>query len=410
MGSGKSSAAINYINDHPEKKFIYITPYLSEAERIQKSCPAHDFQQPRSDLRAYRNSKSIHFLALLDQGENIATTHSLFKMYKLDNFDAVRKYGYVLIIDESLSVIEKFKAEPGVLDDALALGYIRIGDNGRFEVGERELKSGMFSNLVEFVRRRNPSCDTNLDWKSGAAFYWIYEPDFIMSFSEVFVLTYMFNAQDMRYFFDTSGIAYEYIGVKFENGKREFGDYNEYIPPYVSEIKEKIHIYDHKINDIGDKKTALSSAWFKRGGDEVDQVFRNITNLYTNILKPGQRSGLMIGVFSEQKNAENFRSMLRKCVPFNERATNKYKDKNILAYCVNIFMDVGTKLYYTSHGAKVDEDGYALSTMVQWIWRSAIREGHDIWLYVPSKRMRNLLIKWLDDVSKMVPAKKGEDN
>lgn len=30
MGSGKSSAAINYMNEHPDKKFIYITPYLNK--------------------------------------------------------------------------------------------------------------------------------------------------------------------------------------------------------------------------------------------------------------------------------------------------------------------------------------------------------------------------------------------
>ena len=31
MGTGKSSAAITYMNEHKEEKFIYITPYLEEA-------------------------------------------------------------------------------------------------------------------------------------------------------------------------------------------------------------------------------------------------------------------------------------------------------------------------------------------------------------------------------------------
>lgn len=408
MGSGKSSAAINYINDHPEKKFVYITPYLSEAERIQKSCPAHNFQQPRNDLRAYNNCKSEHFVALLNAGENIAATHSLFRAHRIGGVSSVRKYDYTLIIDESLNVTEKFTTMPNALSDALSLDYIRVGEDNRLEVGSRKNTYGEISRIVDFVKKRRPSSDIYSEGKAKASIYWIYEPDFILSFSEVFVLTYMFNAQDMRYFFDTNGIEYEYIGVKFENGKREFGEYNEYIPPYVSEIKEKIHIYDRKINDVGDKKTALSSAWFNKGGEDVDQLYRNLQNLYSNMLEPGDRKKLMIGVFSAQ--AERLQYMKRKCVSFNERATNKYKDKTILAYCVNIYMDVGAKLYYISNGVDVDEDGYALSTMVQWIWRSAIREGHDIWLYVPSKRMRNLLIKWLDDVSKMVPAKKGEDN
>ena len=35
MGSGKSSAAINYINNSPhDKKFLVITPYLDEIKRL----------------------------------------------------------------------------------------------------------------------------------------------------------------------------------------------------------------------------------------------------------------------------------------------------------------------------------------------------------------------------------------
>jgi hypothetical protein len=45
----------------------------------------------------------------------------------------------------------------------------------------------------------------------------------------------------------------------------------------------------------------------------------------------------------------------------------------------------------------VDGDMYALSSLIQWVWRSAIRDGKPIILYVPSSRMRGLLIKWLND-------------
>ena len=65
-------------------------------------------------------------------------------------------------------------------------------------------------------------------------------------------------------------------------------------------------------------------------------------------------------------------------------------------------MNVSEKLYYKSHGIEVDEDLYALSIMIQWIWRSAIRDGKDIYIYIPSRRMRNLLIKWIQDVGKEV--------
>jgi len=53
------------------------------------------------------------------------------------------------------------------------------------------------------------------------------------------------------------------------------------------------------------------------------------------------------------------------------------------------------KNFFTMNNISVDEDGFALSEMLQFIWRSAIREGKDIWVYIPSIRMRNLLKQWI---------------
>ena len=47
-------------------------------------------------------------------------------------------------------------------------------------------------------------------------------------------------------------------------------------------------------------------------------------------------------------------------------------------------------------GVSVDEDTWALSELIQWIFRSAIRENNEINVYIPSERMRNLLIEWLN--------------
>ncbi len=46
---------------------------------------------------------------------------------------------------------------------------------------------------------------------------------------------------------------------------------------------------------------------------------------------------------------------------------------------------------------EISQDEYSLSEMIQFIWRSRIRNNQPIKLYIPSSRMRNLLIRWLDD-------------
>ena len=53
--------------------------------------------------------------------------------------------------------------------------------------------------------------------------------------------------------------------------------------------------------------------------------------------------------------------------------------------------------YFNQHGFSIDVNKYALSEMIQWIWRSAIRDGEDIYIYIPSKRMREVLQLWLND-------------
>lgn len=57
MGRGKSSAAIQYMNEHKtEKRFMYITPYLTEVERICECC---DFDQPDSDPSTFLVVKKL---------------------------------------------------------------------------------------------------------------------------------------------------------------------------------------------------------------------------------------------------------------------------------------------------------------------------------------------------------------
>ena len=83
-------------------------------------------------------------------------------------------------------------------------------------------------------------------------------------------------------------------------------------------------------------------------------------------------------------------------VSLNARATNMFANRYNLAYMVNRFLQPYYKKFFAARNISIDEETYALSEMIQWIWRSRIRNGEPINLYVPSKRMRDLLIAWLN--------------
>ena len=72
----------------------------------------------------------------------------------------------------------------------------------------------------------------------------------------------------------------------------------------------------------------------------------------------------------------------------NMRATNDYKYKTHLMYIYNRYMKPDLKMLFKT---ELNEDIYALSDLVQWVFRSAIRDNKPINLYLPSERMRNLI-------------------
>ncbi|MPM86322.1 hypothetical protein SDC9_133411 [bioreactor metagenome] len=61
--------------------------------------------------------------------------------------------------------------------------------------------------------------------------------------------------------------------------------------------------------------------------------------------------------------------------------------------------------WFKEHGIYLNTDAFALSTLLQWLWRSAIRDGKPITVYIPSSRMRGLLKQFLDtgEISSKTP-------
>ena len=129
MGRGKSSAAIRYMNRYKGvKRFLYITPYLKEVERICEMC---DFEQPDSD----HLSKSIELKGHMRKGHNIAATHSLFYLMDEETLGLVRKYDYSLIIDEAIEVVERFNITPKDFD--LIVGHLAEKQDNGLRIGYR---------------------------------------------------------------------------------------------------------------------------------------------------------------------------------------------------------------------------------------------------------------------------------
>lgn len=401
MGTGKSQSAITYMNEHKEDKFIYITPYLEEANRIKKGCPSLRFVEPQV-LSQYNLRKTEHTAALIREGRNITTTHQAFKGYTPETLEDIKNQGYTLIIDENVDVLETFDFHVDDLQIAVDAGYIKE-ENGIYTVTTTEYNGNALRDMFRLLKTRELVRIEDDD--SNSFFYWALPPELITSFKNVFILTYLFKGQSLHHFLEIYNIPYEYIGIEktdeVATGFR-FSSYPGYTPEYVSHLGDMLHVIETgKINDVGDDYYALSMNWFKKSDDEeTDQLRRNVANCFKNIWSDVPADERLWATYNKEKAHMQGKGYTKSFLTFNAKATNAYRNKTHLVYMVNVFMNVNDKKFYQKHGVEVDEDMFALSIMVQWIWRSAIRDGEEVYLYIPSSRMRNILINWINTVSK----------
>ena len=402
MGQGKSSAAIRYMNDRPDQKFIYISPYLDESNRIKNGCPELDFVEP-SRLSEYNGSKLEHTLALIKEGRNIATTHQAFKNYTEETLIAIKEHHYTMIIDESLDILETCNIDEGDIKLLLDAGYISF-DGTRFALENSDYNGKAFREIFWYLKSRHI---TQIESPEGGnkLFYWVLSPELLMAFDDVYILTYLFEGQSLHSFMKIYGLEYKNIGVRKTGDallqEYEFCDDFGNKPDYAYHIRDMIDIVDNeKLNQIGDEETALSKNWFQKNSrTAVRQLKNNINNVFRNIWGDSDAGERMWSTFKSSKEMLKGKGYTNGFGVLNLKSSNRYRDRKYLVYACNIYMNVAEKTFYEKNGISVNDEKYALSIMLQWIWRSAIRDGQKIYIYLPSSRMRRILNNWMDSLT-----------
>lgn len=397
MGSGKTEGAIRYMNEHPEKKFIYITQYLPEAERIKRSCPNLHFVEPSSSLSAYQFCKTAHCAMLLREGRNITSTHQLFKLYTDEMLESIRTQGYTLIIDEAVDVFETAPVKPDDFQVLIRGGYLEKTDIG-YHIVDDSYSDGELVDLFNMLKHNQI---VEIQHKKKTSYYcWMMPKELLEAFDEVIVLTYMFHCQDFCYYMQLNDIPYRYIGVEVANGCYRLYDTPGYKPPYTARLREKIHILNvPRMGLAGKDRTALSENWLKNNPDKRNEVKANIYNYFVNRCRDIDKSRFMWGTYKSCQNLLKGKGYTNAYLVFNQKSSNEYRHKDHLAYCSNLFMRPEKRNWLVEQGVEVYEEDWAMSVMTQWVWRSAIRDGKEIWIYIPSKRMKKLFENWIEEVS-----------
>lgn len=411
MGSGKSSAAINYMLEHKDtERFIYVTPFLDETERIQEACAGMDFQLPSAKGSGVDYRKRTHLQQLIEERHNVAITHALLATCNNEIADIIRDNEYTVIIDEAIDIFNQVDIKKTDLDVLMRCGYLSkhyINDSSEISYYERqkefEYEQGAFSKIFMYSENKRLLCMSD---KGNVFCCWEFNPCILTAAKEVIILTYLFEHTPMRCLMEINHIAYGHVYVqKTNDSKYRFVNYPTPQPEYVKDLPNLIHVCeDDKLNDIGKMKTALSYSWIKSqaklsNNGKLDILRKKLNTFFRVRCAHLPSSNRMWSTFKLGEKYLCASGFIKSFLSYNCRAVNGLRNKQALAYLVNIFVNPNLKRYLYENNVTINDDGYALHTMIQWIWRSAIRDGKEIWIYVPSKRMRTLLQNWIQEVS-----------
>lgn len=382
MGAGKTNFAIKYMTEAPEdKRFIYITPFLAEVDRIIDNVKGRQFVQPTNANSEGRKLRSLKDLII--DGKDIAATHSLFKTADDELVSLLKGAGYTLILDEVMDVIEPVNIKRGDIRILLDGNKIEIINN-RIVWTEPGYDADRFNDIKLYAEAEN------LFIYRDTYILWAFPKRVFDCFDDVFIMTYLFEAQNMSYYFRMHDIPYETVSV-FDGEIVKHDVKSE----RREELIKLIDLYDGKMNETGNKH-AYSASWLRRGKRDTDRLCaekRNLKNYLKNILNAPSES-IMWATLQEVEHYLKGKGYANASIPVNARATNDYADKWALAYVFNRFKNPYETSFFEDNGVKVNEDLLAVSDLLQWIWRSRIRRGEPIKLFLPSSRMRSLLIQW----------------
>lgn len=397
MGSGKTQFAIQEMAFR-HRSFIYVTPYISEVERVCRELDKYDVQYQQPTVGGNNKNKSASFRELLTQGASIVTTHSLFDRLDEKTLSLIGGYEYDLYLDEVFDVVNTID---DISPDDLAL----LLNKHTCEVDEDDKVVWLDEEYDGKFNKLKNMCNLGEVYKySNKLLVYNFPIKVFDKMKEVKLFTFGFEGQVQYGYYKFYKKKMEFYTVQQDEvipcwyNKKEY-DRDKMIQGF-SEVMDKIHIYDGKLNFDKEesKRFPLSSTaiqrYIKNGGGELKAVQNSLYSYFRNNEPKVKTSELLWTTLKPAKSYLKGKGYTKGFIPLNLRATNDYDDRVKLAYVFDKYFNPIQKNFLSKKGIKLDQDRFALVELLQWVFRSRIRRGEEIWLYIPNYRMRNLLENW----------------
>lgn len=384
-GCGKTYAIFDYIAQNQEKPWLYLTPLLSEVnERVQIECQrlALDFYCPNE----HEDTKTEQALKVLQEGGNLACTHSLMLRFTDKHIDEVIKHKYNIVCDEELNLISTFKIKKTDVEHLQRNRIIEISNtDGKVTFMDQEMSEDARYGDVKLLA--NMECLFAAKRSTSMMVVQV-SPRLVKAASRFILLTYNYTGSVMQTFMQMHGFTDNTLHLKLRFSSEEAR----------LKLKEILEVLDTPSVRSCQRNMSLSSGWWQNADVAEKQQVGKTIRAALKFTKTEQEECFFTfptdyiknknTVISSRINADNF-------VSCSTRSTNKFNYKTLGVHAYNLYVQLPVKIYMQEQGFICDDDTYALNMLLQWLFRGCIRDGKPMKVAVLSKRMNTLLIQWL---------------
>jgi hypothetical protein len=432
MGTGKSFTTLRYIESlaltDKNVKWIYCTEYLSEIEsRTKENVEAlHLWRTPIDSGDETKTDKLIELLKE-PATQLIGITHALLLSASCNKYvnQLIQSKGYKLFLDETIDLINPYN---GVLfgDFLKALDKQELSINDpygcvKWLVKDEDVTLGLKTSTdklkVDCAKGVVYCAISSGSAEDSIALVEIENDVIFKQFKRVIVATYNIDNTLFDAYLSIKGfskvVCKDVVCTRTTNKQH---------------IKERIEFISK--HDKAFSKLNLSSGWYKgktkncATSDHFKLINKTIKSIgdgtgckgsahLLGFTVPADRLGKQrdtkkiqpsgyphtvcsVVVDAKGNDVEEHSKSLSTYIPCNARASNEYADKVVMVHIYNRFANTKVTRYLDRYNVSYSNETFALNELVQWVWRSAIRNGEPIKLAILSPRMRELFITWLN--------------
>lgn len=403
MSYGKTMDILNEINNNPDNFYFVFTPLLSEVERYIKSCPDIDFTQP-SNVEWSKTDDLEYLLEHTDK--SIVTSHAMFenltnKMLKSITYKACSGKK-VLILDETVETVRPLKSKLSAEDTKVLLDHKFIA------VNQEDKRVTWVGKRLERYKDLWMAADNEQLYLIHDRFFVFEIPlRLIEKFDKVLILTYLFEGSVLYYYFKYYQIPFKYHAVdqdKVNNIIKQFRELIEVVDcsylnyqsgdltkSYYSDTPDVQAMLNNSIKSLMDlTNIPLEDTLFT-----MYTRWHNFdTEKWLKTVKIGECKDCSFEVV-DKSTGESLVECRNSFLSHTVRATNEYRHKKLMIYCINKYPHLGVQSFFSSKGVPMNRDRYALSEMLQWLFRGCIRERKKMKVAILNPHMNELFVEWL---------------